>query len=155
VTTRAGKTGRFRIRQLDASGASTLLADARQPALAPDGRTLAFSKFSPLRGKFELALWLPGRAPRLLAHGPMHCGYATWSPDGRQIAFLSSPLKDPIQFNESTGATQLFVIDLEGHLTQLTTGGELALVRPVWTARGIYVVKMWADETDLLRLVPR
>jgi DNA-directed RNA polymerase subunit RPC12/RpoP len=155
VTTRAGKNGHFRIRQLDASGTSTLLVDARQPALAPDGRTLAFSKFSPLRGKFELALWSPGSAPRLLAHGPMHCGYATWSPDGRQIAFLSLPLEDPIQFNESTGATQLFVIDLEGHLTQLTTGSELAFVRPVWTARGIYVVKTWADETDLLRVVPR
>jgi len=157
VTTRAGEYGHFHVRELDGKRSRTLLLNATQPALSADGRSLAVSVLSPA-GVFELALFVPGNKPRLLTHGPMHAGYATWSPDGSRIAFLTSPVQDFIQFSRYTGATQLFVLDLAGHLSQLTTGAEPALVRPVWTQSGIYIAARVGSrahpETELLRVVP-
>ncbi len=159
VTTRAGEYGHFHVRELDGSNSHTLLLDASQPALAPDGRTLAVSILSQKSGVFELALFTPGSAPRLLTHGPIHAGHATWSPDGRHIAFLTSPVQDFIQFSKYTGATELFVLDLDGHLSQITQGGEPTLVRPIWSSRGIYIVKDVSvganTETQLLRMIPK
>jgi len=159
VTTRAGKYGHFHVRELDGKSSRTLLLNATQPALTADGRSLAVSVLSPKTGVFELALFVPGSKPRLLTHGPMHAGYATWSPDGSRIAFLTSPVQDFIQFSKYTGATQLFVLDLAGHLSQLTTGAEPALVRPVWTQSGIYIAARTGTrshpETELLRVVPK
>jgi LSD1 subclass zinc finger protein len=159
LTTRAGENGHYRVRRFDGSGMHVALTDARQAALAPDGSTLVASKLRPMKGVFDLALFAPGSAPRLLTHGPINAGYAAWSPDGRRVAFLSVPRRDPIQFHEFTGATQLFVLDLNGHLSQLTTGGEPSLVRPVWTARGIYFTQSDGDDkhpkTTLLRAIPK
>jgi hypothetical protein len=159
VTTRAGAGGHFRVRQVDATGTHTILVDAHQPALAPNGRMLVVSQLAPMKGVFELVLLVPGSAPRLLTHGPIHAGYATWSPDGRKLAFLSVPVQDPIQFSQYTGSTQLFVLDLQGHLLQLTVGGQPDLVRPTWTAHGIFIVKSVGDtahpETKLFRAIPR
>jgi hypothetical protein len=159
VTTRAGKYGHFQVRELDGQSSRTLLLNATQPALTADGRSLAVSVLSPQTGVFELALFVPGSKPRLLTHGPVHAGYASWSPDGSRIAFLTSPVQDFIQFSQYTGATQLFVLDLAGHLTQLTTGAEPALVRPVWTQSVIYIAARAGSrahpESTLLRVVPR
>jgi eukaryotic-like serine/threonine-protein kinase len=67
------------------------LADADQPAMAPDGKFLVFVSS---RGGKRLELWLqpleaglPAGSPRLLASGPGEAQLPAVSPDGKWIAF--------------------------------------------------------------------
>jgi hypothetical protein len=158
ITTRAGKDGHFHVRQCDASGTRTRLLDARQPALAPDGLTLAASVLDQKSGVFELALFPAQGAPRLLTHGPVHADYASFAPNGERIAFLTEAVQDSVHFSEYTGSTALCVINLKGRLQKLTKGDEPMLVRPVWTERGIFLAQFTGTkkhpETTLLQFFP-
>ncbi|HEY4103685.1 MAG TPA: hypothetical protein VGM44_07325 [Polyangiaceae bacterium] len=157
-TSRASEDGHFQLRAVDPNGTRTRLYDAREAALAPDGHTLAASVFDAKSGVFELALFPEHGAPRLLTHGPVHADFAAWSPDGKRIAFLTEPVQDTIHFSNFTGGTALFVLNLEGRLAQLTNGGPPALLRPVWTERGIFLVEFTGSnehpETTLLHFFP-
>jgi Tol biopolymer transport system component len=64
------------------------MLSAESPALAPDGRRLAFVKYPPNRGRGDLCLldMVSGRIQSLIRGGVL--GRARWSPDGRWIAFV-------------------------------------------------------------------
>lgn len=155
ITTRAEQWAHFFLRRCDEHGASVKLNDARDAALAPDGKTLIASVFDAKTEVFQLALFPAVGTARLLTGGAMHSGLATWSPDGTRIAFLTEPVRDFIQFSKYTGSTALYVVDLHGKLSRLTKGRAPALVRPVWTNRGIWLVEISGTqkhaETTLLQ----
>jgi tricorn protease len=72
---------------------------ARFPSVSPDGATVAFS--------FQGDIWtVPidgGRATRLTVHEAYE-SYPRWSPDGREIAFVS----------DRYGSDDVFVMDADG-----------------------------------------
>ena len=102
------------------------------PMWTPDGKGLAF--YSTRSGKSELYLnRFDGSDPELLVKSPV--AHAVFSPDGRKIAFLAAPKKDPkrpgfgkdpevwTSIEDPTGWPQLWVIDLDSQKrTQLTDG---------------------------------
>jgi hypothetical protein len=159
VTTRASREGHLRVRFLAGSGSVSIRVDARQPALSPLGRNLALTVLEPRHERYQLAI-VPndGRGrERLVTRGSGHVAHPAWSPDGTSIAFLSETVRDPIQYAIRTGRVHLFVTDLEGQLVQLTAGGDLELIRPLWTKRGIYVVARGSQPSRqgvLLRITP-
>jgi hypothetical protein len=69
---------------------TTSTANERQPAVSPDGKTLAFA--SDATGTFQVYLMaLPGGAPRQLTHSAAGADQPAWSPNGKLIAFHSKP----------------------------------------------------------------
>jgi Tol biopolymer transport system component len=147
------------VRFLGESGSSRVRADARQPALSPVGRELAVTVLDQKPERFQLAISKDdaGSEVRLVTRGRGHVAHPVWSPDGTRVAFLSQSVRDPIQYAVRTGRVQLYLTDLRGRLVQLTAGGDLALIRPLWTPRGIYVVtsdSYPARHSRLFRVVP-
>ena len=90
------------------------LEDVQNPALAPDGRQIIFTRrwVDKTNDRWESSLWImnsDGSRMRFLLNG----SGARWSPDGTRIAFLAR--------GEPTG-TQIFVrwMDAEGATSQIT-----------------------------------
>lgn len=108
------------------------LGEGSYPRLSPDGRQIAFIRYSEGKGKYKevASLWVmnsDGTGARQLTQPVM--GYVThpeWSPNGSTIIFAMKP------FNKND--TDLFLIGLDGNgFQQLTTdpGFDFA---PYWSA---------------------
>jgi Tol biopolymer transport system component len=120
-------SGLVRITDLDGTILRTFKA-AGEPVFAPRGRLLAFVHYtqtrpstSPVRSMYVVAA--PEGRQRRLARG----SFATWSPDGRRIAFVrSSPVR-----------TQLYVIGVDGKGLRLVVAERNPIIgRPAWGADG-------------------
>ncbi|SRR5579875_160809 len=90
--------------------------------IAPDGRRVIY-RLRPLSKKDEhmsSALWLAdldsGQAPRQFTAGEAEDREPQWSPDGRQIAFLSD--------RAQRGTAQLYLIDATGGEARALTSRE-------------------------------
>jgi hypothetical protein len=141
ATTRASTEGHLRVRRIDPSGrTSVLVDDAREPALSPSGDRIAFAHLVGERFQIAVAPASKPSAVELLTSGAGHAAFPTWSPDGRRIAFLTRPVRDPIHFDKFEGSADLWVLDLEGHALRLTRGASLELAPPVWTSEGLWVL---------------
>ena len=161
ATTRASGDGHWRTRKVDRDGTTHgWLVDCTSPELSPDGARVAATEL--VADRFQLVIAdvsSPGRLAQW-TRGSGHVAYPTWSPDGRRLAFLTRSVRDPVHYSQRHGDTQLWVIDLEGHLTPMTTGEPLELVKPVWTSEGIWVVSRRRDadaerwKTALWRVTP-
>lgn len=159
TTTRASSEGHLRVRRIDPDGTTKhLVEDAREPALSPSGDRLAFARL--VGERFQIALAPVDRPSELelLTRGEGHAALPTWSPDGRRLAFVTRPVRDPVQFNQFEGAADLWVLDLEGHAVRLTRGASLEMAPPVWTSEGLWVLTYETGEasgTVIWRVVPR
>lgn len=158
AATRASLNGHWRLRRVGPSGARLVRADARYPAVSPDGATVA-AAFLDEGWRFQLAVFPEARVAeaRWLTRGEGQIAFPVWSPDSRKIAFLSDRVKND-HGGGSRGRVHLFVVDLEGGLEQITDVNELKLRRPLWTERGLHVVGSPAEEPlthTVYRIVPR
>ncbi len=109
-----------------------------QPALSPDGRSLAAVR---LTGGARNLAWFdversPDGAMRVKERpGPDSGGQAgspRWSPDGRQLAF---------ERRITGGASEIVLLDLDGHSARvLASARTCRLVTPAWTPDGRAVV---------------
>lgn len=110
------------------SVSTTLNANAAQPAWSPDGRQIAFNAWGPaipdpnssdgatLLGNPEIHVVevASGREYPLVADG-RGTHHPTWSPDGRQLAFIS----------DRSGVSEIWAANVDGsHLRQLTHTGQ-------------------------------
>ncbi|MFN2525307.1 MAG: DPP IV N-terminal domain-containing protein [Actinomycetota bacterium] len=124
-----------------------------QPAWAPDGRRIAFTRGSPLQGGADIYVMKhPGGAPKNLTKSPGTVDFgAAWSPDGRYIAF-NSDQENPeliawVLRVEPQG--DLFVMEANGtNVVQLTSGpgGEIS---PSWSPDGRWIAFI---DTELQRV---
>ncbi len=85
------EAGRADISVIEADGSArrqvTTTGDARYPSWSPDGSKLVFSR--DVRDGSEIAIVnRDGSGPRDVAHADRRLSSATWSPDGKAVAFV-------------------------------------------------------------------
>ncbi len=100
--------------------------------LSPDGQTIAFTVESSDRGANErrAAIWLvntAGGEPRQLTSGTARDTSPRWSPDGRQLAFVSTRAGD---------AAQIWVIHIDGGEARQLTHMPHGASNPCWLDGG-------------------
>ncbi|HXF95087.1 MAG TPA: amidohydrolase family protein, partial [Gemmatimonadales bacterium] len=94
--------------------------------VSPDGQTLVFDLLGDL-----YTLPIAGGQARRLTQGLAHDMQPRFSPDGRQIVFVS----------DRSGDDNLWLLSLEGGEPRpLTTGEDVTYLSPEWTPDGTYVV---------------
>jgi dipeptidyl aminopeptidase/acylaminoacyl peptidase len=120
------------------------------PQLHPDGRRIAFvvTTLSEARDEYLSTIWVvdvDGAVPRPFTRGPRRDTAPRWSPDGRQLAFVSE--------REPKGKGQLYVMPADGgepvRLTDLRPG----VASPAWSPDGRWLafvsrVGGWQEPTD-------
>ena len=109
------------------------------PRLSPDGSRAAFTvqRVRPTFAGYSTAIWLAGvdgeAAPRQVTLGARRDGHARWSPDGRQLAFLSDRRQiveeEPGAPKDREDGTQVHLLPIDGpgearRLTDLPRGVE-------------------------------
>lgn len=125
------------------TGENTLLGTGAEPAFSPDGKKIAYTKYS--TDAKSCSLWIMDvdggnamqitDAKRGMAHNP------AWSPDGKHLVFQS--------FKSDKKDYDIYIIDVDGeNLTQITTNkswdGE-----PYWSNDGyIYFTSDRGNKAD-------
>ena len=137
VSDRGGSRDIYRI---DADGSNlkrlTKKGDNDQPAWSPDSRWIAYHSYrGPEHNKRNFLLYVmtpDGGSLRKVTENALSGG--TWSPDGKQLAFV------PAKFLPDEGQNVL-VIDIDGNnLRQLTRLGRDALASyPAWSPDGQWI----------------
>ncbi len=101
-------------------------------ALSPDGRTVAYTQREVdwSDNEYITQIWLAdatgGGAPRQLTRGKKSSDGPSWSPDGKQLAFLS----------ERSGKRQVYTLDLSGGDATQITSTEDGVLDFAWSPDG-------------------
>jgi len=118
------------------------------PAVSPDGRWVAFTvgTYSMEENKGQSDLWLADidghRPPRQLTWNKGADSAPVWSPDGRQLAYVSKRGDDP---------AQIYVLSLEGGEPRAVTDLPMAASDPAWMPGGgqiAFLASTWPDVND-------
>lgn len=114
----------------DGSAGEELLTTSDSPTFpwfwSPDGKTLLYTEINPVTGWDVLMLARDGdRKPRPLLQTPFQDEWASWSPDGRWIAYNS----------DESGRQEVYVASFPnlGTKMRISTGGGL---HPQWAPNG-------------------
>ncbi|MFV3075553.1 prolyl oligopeptidase family serine peptidase [Niveispirillum fermenti] len=117
------------------------------PALSPDGRTalVTVSTFDLKTDKRDADLWLfpvEGGPARQLTTDPAAEGDATWSPDGRFVAFVAK--------RDDDKAPQLYIIPVAGGEARRLTTVPTGIRTPKWLpdSQGlVFLSRVWPELT--------
>ena len=138
------RDGRFHLYTLDIevgeSSVKQLTAGQNaevRPHWSPDGRRIVFTRIerdTNADGKIDEldtgTIWMmdsDGRNPRNLTQSPFAENYATWSPDGRWIAFT--------RYIGESGKTEIFVMTADGRFQQNLSNHSADDCEPAWMVR--------------------
>ena len=124
------------------------LRQVSEVQIAPDGASVAWvqSREDPASGAFTLSIYVadlhrPGSAPRRVTadkdKAEHYEHYIAWSPDGKNLAFLSDA--------EKAGQSQLYVTDLDRGRVRKLTSVTGALVSPSWSADGKNIAVLFTE----------
>jgi len=111
------------------------IRDVGDPQISPDGHRVAFTVTVTdlATNTVDSDIWLvpvSGGEPRRLTTSPGADHSPRWSPDGRQLAFISHRL----------GRASLWLIDPDGGEARRLTQGDIDLNDPRWTADGQHIL---------------
>ena len=103
------------------------------PAIAPDGRRIAFvlTMLSEEKDEYLSSVWVletAGGVPRRFTSGPKRDTAPRWSPDGTRLAFLSE--------REGKKKAQLYVMPSDGGEPTRLTDLKAGVSDPVWSPDG-------------------
>ncbi len=110
-----------------------------QTAISPDGRQVAWVETSKAGSAIYVAATGGGPPRRITAGGPAESGIA-WSPDSRQIAFLSDAGKP--------GQPQLYVSSAAGGPSRKLTGIKGFLASPGWSPDGKTIAILFTENAE-------
>ena len=109
------------------------LAWAGDPRISPDGSTVAFTvtRIDREANDYRSAIYLApadrSTPPRRLTSGEKRDGTPRWSPDGRELAFIS---------NRDGDCSQLYVLPLGGGEARRLTNTKESVREPAWSPDG-------------------
>jgi Tol biopolymer transport system component/DNA-binding winged helix-turn-helix (wHTH) protein len=99
------------------------------PAISPDGRTVAFNRFSAAGGIYLVPI-TGGEPKRLTVERDRYCERLAWTPDGRKLVFSSSG------GSPESSSSSLWVVSASGGTPdRLAVGGDNA-ANPAISSRG-------------------
>lgn len=109
-----------------------LLHHYRDLAISGDGARVAWVDDGPHSPELFVLDWKAGARPRAIGTG----SHAAWSPDGRQLAFLST---------RESGQTQLWVAPAAGGVARKMTSLTGYLADPAWSPDGREIALLFAE----------
>lgn len=115
------------------------------PEISPDGSKIVFTKvwIDPKTENYETALWIvptSGGEARPLSNG-VHDASPRWSPDGKLLAFVRSPMKDG-----KPDKPQIFLLSFAGGEAQQLTKVDSGASQPQWSPNGKTILFSSTDE---------
>ena len=137
------------IYRMDADGANvkrlTNRGGCKRPAWSPDSQSIAFSasKKDEIIGSRIYVMSAEGKGLKQLTD--TSSGVCTWSPDGKEIAYIPP--------GDAVGGVALFSIDINGknmrQLTQLYEGLTL-ITSPIWSPSGKWIAYILTEPPEVL-----
>jgi dipeptidyl aminopeptidase/acylaminoacyl peptidase len=118
------------------------------PQITPDGERITFvlSTINYEKDAYERHIWMAESASGVVSqftHGPGSDTYPRWSPDGKQLLFLSKGR------DTEEKKAQLWVIPRSGGEAKLTVKTVEGVSMPVWSPdskRLLFLSKVWTDK---------
>ncbi|RKU27039.1 hypothetical protein C6499_12470 [Candidatus Poribacteria bacterium] len=143
------RDGEMDIYRMDADGANvkrlTNRGGCKKPAWSPDSQSIAFSasKKEAEIGSDLYVMSAEGRGLKRLVD--TSAGVCTWSPDGKEIAYIPP--------GDAVGGVALFSIDINGknmrQLTRLYEGLTL-ITSPIWSPSGKWIAYILTEPPEVL-----
>ena len=143
------RAGEMDIYRMDANGENVMRLTNRggckRPAWSPDSQWIAFSasRKDAEIGSFIYVMSAEGKGLRRLAD--TSSGVCTWSPDGKEIAFVPP--------NNAVGGHALFSIDVDGKNMRQLTGlykGLTLITSPIWSPSGKWIAYVLVQPPEKL-----
>ena len=115
------------------------------PTWSPNGQQVAFisDEVNPttnmITSHIYLMNWADKKSIDITPELALSVTYMSWSPDGRQIAFVAEPRKD----DPASWGSNIFIVDTDGsHLSQLTNAseGDVGCRSPTWSPDSTQIV---------------
>jgi Tol biopolymer transport system component len=124
-------------------------ADDWGAAVSPDGKRIAYRKANPTTGVSDLYIVnIDGSHAVRITQSGRHDTQPGWSPDGKQIVYVSSPAN-------SSGNYSLDVVAANGGNVRLLTTGTATLDGPSWSPDGKTIAfGSRKNERDWIALIP-
>jgi TolB protein len=120
----------------DGTGAKLIARNAAEPAWSPDGKLIAYSTSRDRNGQTCFEQCTPsdeiyvanadGTSPRRLTNEKGEDASPAWSPDGKQIAYVSD------NSNRGNSANEIYVVDATGGTPRRITQNDVWDLEPDW-----------------------
>ncbi len=139
------------------------MAPVSDPQVSPDGTRVLFthSTVNMEEDKYDTHIWLlplKEKRPRQFTHGANNESSPRWSPDGKQILFLSNrPAEGEKKDEKKKKKNQIWIIPTDGGEARQITNVEEGVQSPAWSPDGksiLFLSKVFkgekaTDESDV------